>query len=416
MIYLHEIALSSGDTWDANLYKLATITATGNVTLTAEMDMPGIAALIFTQDATGSRTLTVNGTAVDVATTGTTIIDVVRHSGGWSFRGTASASGGDTTRPSVTFEAISGTTIRATFNEEMFQVTVDGFTFHNGATLTPSAVTPVGGNVYDFTVSGLTGAQTITADYDAALGATQDAAGNELATFTAKAVTNSVPSSGLPTGTLWHSEGFEGLSGQAMPAGWLHTASETTTNPAYAYAGSRGLVVMGPSIGVETALYDTADANSGNVLLRVMAKGIPTTKNYNFLVGRASSGNFTTMQGYALRMVTGQASGNTVTLMKNDGSGFAPISAEIGTLAAQTWYELVLILNGSTIQGAVRRPSDNMWMQTDGSWAADETACLTYSDTVAPITGAGKHGCSSWTDIFVDGYENAFDDFKIYAL
>lgn len=107
---------------------------------------------------------------------------------------------GDIISPTVEFTALSLGIIQGTFSELMGLVTVAGFSFTDGISIAnPSNVVSANGNVYYFTVAGLTDADNLKAAYNSAGGNTKDASGNEVATFTNKTVTNGIPAVVLPT-------------------------------------------------------------------------------------------------------------------------------------------------------------------------------------------------------------------------
>jgi hypothetical protein len=215
----HEIILAPGDTWDVLLYPFAYCTAAGsNVALLYALAETGGGVLFFEQDSTGGRALTLGGTPVTVDTEpgAVTWVEIARINGRVQIKGKAANAGtgdpdgtADNTAPTVTFEALSPTVVRATFSEAMGAVTIAGFSFNNGSTVTPSAVTPASSTVYDFTVSGLAQGQTINAAYNAGSGATTDSAGNELSTFSGANVVNSITAAG----TLVFHDDFSGPSG-----------------------------------------------------------------------------------------------------------------------------------------------------------------------------------------------------------
>ena len=106
----------------------------------------------------------------------------------------------DTTPPSLsTITALNTTTLRAVFSETTTP-TIAGWTFNNGGSITPSAVSFVSGFTWDFTVAGIAYGQTITSAYSSATGNTKDASNNELVTFSGRSVVNSIAAPGGQTG------------------------------------------------------------------------------------------------------------------------------------------------------------------------------------------------------------------------
>jgi hypothetical protein len=89
--------------------------------------------------------------------------------------------------------ALTSATIRVIFSEAVTS-TVAGWSFkQNGATITPDSVTGSGTTTLVFTFSEtLLNTDTFLRSYNSATGACLDAIGNELASFTDQAVTNSI--------------------------------------------------------------------------------------------------------------------------------------------------------------------------------------------------------------------------------
>ena len=191
--------------WNYANGNVAAVTLGGNRTLSLSNVPSGACGLIkVKQDATGGRTLTLTGNKKSgfALSTGANQEDVLGFyfdgsSYYWSIENYGTVSGGaDTTPPSiVSMTATSATNIRVVTTEAIASPTTAGWSFNNGSAITPSAVIANGSNTYDFTVAGLAAGQTITASYNSATGNWLDAAGNEVVTFSAVSVTNSIGSS-----------------------------------------------------------------------------------------------------------------------------------------------------------------------------------------------------------------------------
>jgi hypothetical protein len=186
--------------------KNAFVTLGGNRTFAFTNLIAGDAGIIeIKQDGTGSRTATWPGNAILPGaglglSTGANELTAI----GYYFNGTSillskenyGSIAADTTAPLVSsMTATSATNIRVVFNEAMQAASLTGWSFANGATVTPSSVTAFNSNTWDFTVAGLASGQTITGSYSGT--SAKDVAGNNLAGFTGVSVTNSVSGGSL---------------------------------------------------------------------------------------------------------------------------------------------------------------------------------------------------------------------------
>jgi hypothetical protein len=189
----------SGTTWDGS-NKTKTLTA--NLALTFSPGSNLIGQLIVKQDATGSRTLSINGTSITINTAANsrTIVSVIfidstneyifmTGSPVLAIAGTA-----DTTPPTVSSRATgSTTTIVITFSEAVNITSTTGWSFKkNGSALAISSVSGSGTNVLTFVVATMAGGDTLLASYNSGTGNTADLAANPLASFTDQSVTNGI--------------------------------------------------------------------------------------------------------------------------------------------------------------------------------------------------------------------------------
>lgn len=142
-----------------------------------------------------SYTLSINGTSITINNTGRTTIAYQKVNGTLLYYTDTPVvdAGTDVTAPTFTFEAIDANTLRGAASESMGTVTIAGFSFkQNGATITPDSVSGAT-TQWDFVVSEtLLNTDTLLWSYNATTGATIDLAGNEVATITDQAVTNSI--------------------------------------------------------------------------------------------------------------------------------------------------------------------------------------------------------------------------------
>lgn len=192
----------SGTAWDGS-YK--TVTLTANTALTfSSTKRSGV--LIVTQDATGGRTLSINGTSVPInaGANDKSIVsflyndvtsayvffcetDIVGISGG---------GGGDVTAPTLVSAAIDNAapnTIVLTYDEALDEI----------ASYTTSQWTPSGGRAVTFASSSgnqvtlvcdsdFTAGEVVTLDYAPGVSPVEDVAGNDAASLSGQAVTNGV--------------------------------------------------------------------------------------------------------------------------------------------------------------------------------------------------------------------------------
>ena len=175
-------------------YEWLQINATGNVALTISNISLGAVQGTFYQDATGSRTLTINGQTVSVNTTAnsvtwwamgydgtTTVVD--------SNYGNSNAP--DTTAPTILFiGTTSSTAIHVVFSESVTLASA-GWSFTLAGSAHPISSVIGSGAEWSFVMASThTAGQTITYSYDPSTGNTIDLAGNELAFASGGSVQN----------------------------------------------------------------------------------------------------------------------------------------------------------------------------------------------------------------------------------
>jgi hypothetical protein len=237
----------SGSTWDLATSRKARKTATANVSLTLSNTESGITegVLVFIQDATGGRTLQIDGNTVEVnpdANSKTVVgllhdgLSLVITSSGGATSGEGGG-GGDTTAPTVvSATATDATHIQVVFSESV-TVTTAGWSFKkNGSNL---AITSVSGSgtTWIFVVAAMASGDTLLRSYNSGTGATADVASNELASFTDSSVTNSIAGGGGGYDTdaqAWFTA-FEGAGGS------LSTTQKDNIEAAIVAAKSAGI-------------------------------------------------------------------------------------------------------------------------------------------------------------------------------
>lgn len=195
----------------------------------------------------------------------------------------------DSTAPTVTGRvATSKNAISITFSEPVLASGVTGWTFSRGTGLTATAVSGSGTSTLVFTISqDMLNTDTITVAYEP--GTVTDAATNPLASFSAIAVTNSIPAADTTAPTLV-SASVEGSTSVvalfsepvlASTAGWsfnngsalgVSAISGSGTNT-LTFTVSGGTIAAGETVTVSYSGGTTADA-SGNPLATISAASV----------------------------------------------------------------------------------------------------------------------------------------------
>jgi hypothetical protein len=194
----------SGTTWDGSrAYKV--LTSNTSLTLDTVLNF----GTIYVQQGAGPYTLSINGTAITIATTddewtkidfafiGSEYIVTVDNAPGDSYIIQA-----DFTAPTITTkEALTTTTIEVTFDEST-SGTHAGWSaeVNGGSAINATSITGAGTvRTLTFPASSFANGDTITISYNPGTGDTVDGASNELATVTDSAVTNSIADTTAPT-------------------------------------------------------------------------------------------------------------------------------------------------------------------------------------------------------------------------
>ncbi len=197
--------------------------------------------------------------------------------------------------------------------------------------------------------------------------------------------------------SLIHYEGWDGATAPSIPSGWTvssplaTTASPTggispLTNPNVLACAATSTNTHYP------ATYGVADGNAGDVLVCASVNAASTTSNQTF-------GIFA--RGSAYPIVAGSSSfywaqlspnGNTVKLYAVVG-GMQTTLASVSLAAAfstDTWYQLQLSCQNSTIAVTVGRASDGYYLNSSGNFQAAGTVAISVTDT--SVTGSGYAG------------------------
>lgn len=205
----------SGTAWDGT-YRTKTLTANTALTFSSTLKS---GLLIVTQDGTGSRTLSINGTAITINTAAGSkssisfIYDEVNAAYVFFFDLNVTAlGGGDVTAPTRVSMIISDaedTRIYITYNESLNDTSVpvagDFAILKNGGAVVPTSVDVTGLTVVLEFASPFVTSDVVTASYTPGTNKIEDAAGNDAASFSAQAVTNNVVGGVTIAGTAWNS-------------------------------------------------------------------------------------------------------------------------------------------------------------------------------------------------------------------
>jgi hypothetical protein len=183
----------TGTSWDGtNAYK--TLSANTAITLTPGTNVSGI--LHIYQDATGSRTLSINGVSFTINTAANSVTGIGYYVANGTINFTVDLNlipyTPDTTAPVVnSFAATDAHTVQATMSESVYG-TVAGWSFtQNGTTITPDSVSGTTTRSFVFSETFLS-TDVFTASYDSSTGDTLDASGNELVTLSGASITNNI--------------------------------------------------------------------------------------------------------------------------------------------------------------------------------------------------------------------------------
>lgn len=271
----------SGTAWDGtNKVK----TATANVTLTFSPGTNKLGQLIFIQDATGSRTLTIEGNSIAVtsAANSVSIVSYIYDALSSKYRFfiassifgiTGSPPVADTTPPTIVSATATDVNLVVVVFSETVVPTVAGWSVNEAeipATYTFGSVSG-SGNTWTFTLASgsMTSGNTFTISYNPTTGNTLDTAGNELATVTNLSVTDSISLGGDVTPPVLSTATVE----NAAPSNIVLTYNEaldTGSTPAtgdFTPSGGKtvtGVVVSGSTV---TVTVNTPYANGDTITI-----------------------------------------------------------------------------------------------------------------------------------------------------
>ena len=183
----------------------------------------------------------------------------------------------------------------------------------------------------------------------------------------------------------------------SLPSGWTFTSgmATTATNP---IKGARSLCVDGQAVNTRyVAEFDTADTNSGDVLVKARVRNVSGTSTNTIceVFGRRQGTDYTSGSNYHVRWQPHSTTKGLYLGRRVTGSAVEITSGGNGTtlFADGADYDVTLGLSGTTVRCKVQRLSDGQWLKNDQSgWQAGEVWSLSVTD--ANVTGAGKAGIS----------------------
>jgi hypothetical protein len=268
----------TGTAWDGT-NKYTTLTGNTALTLSVGSNVSGI--LNVYQDATGSRTLSINGVSFTINTAANSVTGIGYYVTNGVINFTVDTGliqyTPDTTAPVVnTLTATDSHTVQAAMSESV-SGTVAGWSFtQNGTTITPTSVSGTTTRSFVFSQTFLS-TDVITASYNSVTGDTVDAAGNEVVTFSARSVTNSVAAA-FTSVNRW---AFYKNSSMVRSAGtvtqWTNADGDTTRdfvqlvgNPYPIDATTDGMQLTAAS--TENLKYATQQTITGSVTMYALIK------------------------------------------------------------------------------------------------------------------------------------------------
>lgn len=321
----------SGTAWDGS-NKSKTLSSNTALTLTTSRNN-GIIEII--QDATGGRTLSINGVsiAINSGANSVTLVGFIKGVSG-AIRVfvelnpiSLTGGGGDTTAPTVvSADAIDTTHIQIVFSESVVATTA-GWSFKkNGSAL---AITSVSGSgtTWTFVVAAMAGGDTILRSYNSATGNTEDGSANELVSFTDQSVSNSIGIIGLNPPTSFDAV----VSGANVNMTWVDTNSSPNELGYEIIRNSSNTTVGGTLIHTSaanaTSYTDTAPG-TGTWYYFCRAKGNGTTSGHSTYV----SDSVTISASYDTDAVAYFTAEGTISTTLKDAVNTAIVAMKAGTL------------------------------------------------------------------------------------
>jgi len=211
--------------------------------------------------------------------------------------------------------------------------------------------------------------------------------------------------------SLIHYEGWDSVSAPSIPAGWTVGAQLTTTSSPTGGINplSNPNVLAGqPSVPgpIEAATYDTPDSASGNVLVYASFNIAATGTTQVWGVFARSSAYPVVVTSSNFYWATLSPTASTCELYAVVGGTATPIGSVSVALSSDTWYQLQLSCQGSTISVTVVNGSNGYFLDASGNFISTATAAIAVTNT--SVTGSGYAGLTlqdkgaSGNDIYSD--------------
>jgi uncharacterized repeat protein (TIGR02059 family) len=353
----------SGTVWDGS-FKTLSLTANTALTFTSTR-RSGV--LIVKQDATGSRTLTINGAAASIntspnATSVVTFIynDVINDYVFSIETAIIGVSGGvDTTAPSLLTATVENATpyyLDLTYNEALSTASVPSATDFavnvNGSPVSIASVS-ITGSVCRVVLSvAVTNGQTVSASYTPGTNKIKDVAGNNAASFSNIAVTNNVAAVGA-TFSSTNRVAFYKNSGMVRSGGsvttWPNADGDTTKDFVSALASS---TVLEPIDATTDGLQITSTQN----LKQATEMVVPGPVTYYALIKKTGDGAILAgpnSNGYGLYMLAASlwfSPGTVAEGYQQNGSGIANMTDfKVVTLVWTPGSAVKVYLDGAVV-------------------------------------------------------------------
>lgn len=200
------------------------------------------------------------------------------------------------------------------------------------------------------------------------------------------------------------SEGFDGVTPPALPAGWTATSNPLSTSASVSRSSPNALHNGSPF--ARDTYFDALDGNGGDCRIAAsfrVASGYSSPGSGLRLILRDADQDLADCYFCSVHTRTDQASvavyrrlgGGSLALDAITLSGSSPIDAD-------TWYRVTFTAEGTSITLRVQRESDSQYLAHDGTWGASEVDCC--SATNSDVTGEGYAGIALENANYADAY------------
>lgn len=213
-----------------------------------------------------------------------------------------------------------------------------------------------------------------------------------------------------------YTQNFDGVTAPALPSGWVYdTAAQWSTTATGAQSAPNAITnsVVGGSA-AHTAFYGTPDASGNDTWAGTWYYTGGSAQEFD-VIGRSTSSTFAGANCYRAIISIGGGVGvelarvasGTTTIITNGGT-----AQYAAAFSSGIHYNMALTCSGSTISIAIKRLSDNLYLQPGGTWGAGVASVYSVTDSGVPAAssygGVGLYNASATA-----GY---WDDFTVGAL